>query len=75
MQNLVNASVTPGNFWTINREYEIAPEISSACKSVIRELARTDLGTSIDGATMVATSGGAATAADAAVSGGEAVEG
>jgi Tubulin like len=75
MQNLVNASVTPGNFWTINREYEIAPEISSACKSVIRELARTDLGTSIDGATMVATSGGAASAADAAVSGGEAVEG
>ena len=75
MQNLINASVTPGNFWTINREYEIAPEISSACKSVIRELARTDLGTSIDGATMVATAGSTANTNDAAVSGGEAVEG
>lgn len=75
MQNLINASVTPGNFWTINREYEIAPEISSACKSVIRELARTDLGTSIDGATMVATAGMTANTNDAAVSGGEAVEG
>ncbi len=75
MQNLVNASVTPGNFWTINREYEIAPEISSACKSVIRELERADLGTAIDGATMVATSGAVNNSNETAVSGGAAVEG
>jgi hypothetical protein len=75
MQNLIDASVTPANFWTINREYEIAPEILSACKSVIRELERPDLGTSIDGATMVATSSGPLSQGTGAVSGGEAVEG
>jgi hypothetical protein len=73
MENLVNASVTQANFWSINREYEIAPETAAACKSVIRELARTDLGTSIDGATMVATASSPSTTT--VISGGEAVEG
>ena len=33
-----------GNFWQINRLYEISPALKTAIDSVIRELQRADLG-------------------------------
>jgi hypothetical protein len=33
-----------GNFWRINRLYEIAPALKTAIDAVIRELQRSDLG-------------------------------
>ena len=44
-----------GNFWQINRLYEIAPALKTAIDSVIRELQRTDLGSVNAEATSSAT--------------------
>lgn len=53
MQGLLNVGVNRNNFWSVNREFELAPEAISAAKTVIRELGRPNLGTAVGGATQV----------------------
>lgn len=49
MDTLLAQGISLDNFWATNREYEIAPEISTAVSVVLRELERTDLGTAVGG--------------------------
>lgn len=74
MQNLATSNITLQNFYSVNREYEIAPEVINACRVVIRELERDDLGSANDGDNPTATTLGA-TSTPSIVSGGDAVEG
>ena len=74
MGNLVDTPITTANLVTINREYEIAPEVILACQAVIRELNRSDLGTAIDDSGRISTLDQNVTEATS-VSGGTAVEG
>jgi hypothetical protein len=74
MGNLVSTPITAANLETINREYEIAPEVILACQAVIRELNRSDLGTAIDDSGRITTLDQDVKEATS-VSGGTAVEG
>jgi hypothetical protein len=74
MGNLVSTQITSANLETINREYEIAPEVILACQAVIRELNRSELGTAIDDSGRITTLEQNRPEATS-VSGGTAVEG
>ena len=55
MDELVKLHVNKDNFWGVNREFELAPEVIAAANSVMRELDRSNLGSTIDGVTQVAS--------------------
>jgi hypothetical protein len=56
MESLLSNGVTEDNFFEIDREFELAPETIAACAEVMRELERPDLGTFIQGPSLVPSS-------------------
>jgi hypothetical protein len=56
MEVLISNGVTDDNFWEIDREFELAPEILAACAAVKRELERSDLGSFVQGPNLVQSS-------------------